>query len=74
MQCLQRNQLLFFTQQEESEGKIGNEQILQEMQKTHTSQRDEIILFCVLRDSYSGSTGLSKSSGVGSIPTSRAIV
>jgi len=39
---MQGDQLLFFTQQKESEGEIGNEQVLQEMQETHASQRDEV--------------------------------
>lgn len=42
------------------------------MQKAHASQRDEIILFCVLRASYSGNTSVSKTDNVGSIPTARA--
>jgi hypothetical protein len=37
MQRLQGNQLLHYPQQEKGEGKVGYEEILQPLQKTHST-------------------------------------
>ena len=39
---LQESQLFFPEEQEAFEGQIGNEEILQALQKTHSAQRDEV--------------------------------
>ena len=39
---MQGDQLLFFTQQKEGEGKTGNEQVLQEMPQAHFAQGNEV--------------------------------
>jgi len=44
MQRLQKHHILFKTQQEESERKIGAEEVLQILQKTYASQRSKISL------------------------------
>ncbi len=45
---MQKNNLLYFTQQEKDQRKIGNEQILQILQKTHIAQGNEItIAICI---------------------------
>jgi hypothetical protein len=70
MRSLQDDELFHPKEQEEDQREAGDEETLSEMQEAYEPQRGKIV--SLGRASYSGSTGVSKTSNGGSIPSARA--